>query len=158
MHPAMRATALVAAAIPALMFAKPVSAQSIVGVWESSLPTRISNEGGTETPSNFVTVTMTIEQRGDSIFATSLRGPAEGLPPATSRTFKGTFRDGTATLVSPPTQAKMNRDGEESTIEMITTFVLKLQGDELVGSQSASSTDGSVESQSRDFKATRKKA
>jgi hypothetical protein len=157
MRHTFHAAAFAAFAIPALLFTTQASAQSITGSWEASVATRVSNEGGESVESNFVPISFTIEQRGDSIFAKWLRGAAEGIPAAPLRIYKGTFKDGTAILVTEPVEAKMNRNGEESTVKMVTTYTLKLQGDELVGTQSAAAVDGSMEPMDRTFKATRKK-
>jgi hypothetical protein len=158
MRQMIRAAVLATAAIPVLLFATPVHAQTLAGAWESSVATRVSNEGGVETPSAFVPVAIRIDQKGDSLFATWQRGAAEGMPAGATRNLKGSIKDGVITLVSEPAESRINRNGEESIIKMVMTLSLKVQNDELVGTMTNAATDGSMDAMSREFKATRKKA
>lgn len=157
MRNTLRAAVMIAAVVPAFAFASQASAQGVAGVWETQMPTRVSVENGTSTGSNFATLTFTVELRGDSAFATSKRGPVEGMPDAPERKFKGTYKDGVLTLVGEPTQAKTNMNGEESTVTMVTTYTLKVEGDVLSGQQTATSSNENMEFQPRDVKFTRKK-
>lgn len=158
MRQVIRTAVFAASVIPVLVFAKPLRAQSVTGAWESSMATRITNEGGTETASGIVPIALKIDQKGDSLFATWQRGAAEGMPAAAERRLKGVLKDGAAVLVSEPAESRVNRNGEESVIKMVMTLTFKVEGDALVGTQTTSTVDGSMDAMTREFKATRKKA
>ncbi|MEO5511164.1 MAG: hypothetical protein ABIV28_07630 [Longimicrobiales bacterium] len=157
MRNVMRSAAMVATSIPLLLAARPASAQ-YAGVWEATSPAAIRNENGVETPTGSVTITITIEQRGDSVFATWQRGAIEGRPDMPARQLKGIVKDGQILLDGGPQEAKMMRNGEEEVIRLTSSYALKLQSDELAGTATVTNeADGSVLSE-RPFSAKRKKA
>jgi hypothetical protein len=157
MRNVMRSAAIVAATLPLLIAARPAAAQ-YAGVWEATVPAAIRNNNGVETPEGSVTITITIEQRGDSVFANWQRGAIEGRPDQPARKLTGVVKDGQLLLNGPAQDAKMRRGDEEETIRMLTTYALKLTGDELAGTQKVTNeADGSTMAE-RPFSAKRKKA
>jgi hypothetical protein len=153
-----KAAVMIAAAVPAFAFATHASAQGVAGVWETQVPTRMTINNGEQEGTDFATVTFTVELRGDSAFATSKRGPVDGLPEAPASKLKGTFKDGVLTLVSEPREAKRSINGEESTVTTQATYTLKLEGEALNGQITMTSSDDNMQIPARDVKFTRRKA
>ncbi|HUP88015.1 MAG TPA: hypothetical protein VM100_01550 [Longimicrobiales bacterium] len=143
---------MVAAAI--FVAATSASGQSVAGKWTVSYPVgMIQNGVRTET---IGTAALSLELKGDSVFGTwqSLNTPV-AVP---AREFKGTFKDGKLLFetVSEATirQGGMGGDGE-SKIRMRTYYEATLKGDNLDGTMSAKSEDGSIDVPSRAWTAKR---
>jgi hypothetical protein len=157
MRNTIRAFALAAVVAPAVLFAAPssMSAQSLAGTWEASVPMRMSNEGGEMVPSGFVPVKITIEQRGDSVFATWAPAPTEEMPSPKTRALKGVMKDGAAVVSGEPVEGRMNQNGEESVMKIQVVYTFKLVDGALQGRMSATGPDGQTLND-RVFKAVRK--
>lgn len=150
-------TRMIFGAALALALAAPASAQSpVAGVWQAEVARRVENVNGEERASDIALMRYTFEVRGDSVFGTSRLVNAAADAPA--RTLRGTYRDGVLRLVAEPSEAVIRTgDGGENRIQMIMEYDLKVEGDVISGTQQARSTDGTIESQQRPFKATRVK-
>jgi hypothetical protein len=158
MRSLIRAAALVVASVPVLVAAKPARAQSVAGVWEASIPTQVRNEGGTETAADPVTVTIKLEQQGDSVFGTLQRAKIEGRPDAPLRKIAGSLKNGVLTLISEPSEGKLMRGGEGQIIKLVPVYTLKLEGDSLTGTQRVDAEGMDIQPQERPFTAKRVKA
>ena len=124
--------------------------QDVSGSWTIDYPVRISNENGMQRVDSTALVTLTLAQEGESVHAT---WQLEGAP--TARTLHGTVRDGVVTF-SDTTSAMIRRDdAPPMDIRMVSFFELRVDGDRLVGTQSARSVDGSVSASPRSIIATR---
>lgn len=156
MRTSLRVLLLASIVVPAIAAASPAAAQGIAGTWITRLPSAVRNENGNIVETDSIDITITLEQRGDSVFGTWVRASQSGRPAPTPRKLFGVLKDGELRLSSEPTEARMNRGGEESVISMVSSYTLKLQGDVLSGVQSAASTDGNVSSPERPFSAKRK--
>ena len=151
-------TATLMIAVPVLAFAAPASAQSPAGTWETEVPTRVEVQNGEPIGTNPVKVTITLEQKGDSVIGTWERGPMEGLPSAPLRKLKGILKGTQLTLQAEPTTAKIQRGDEDPyEVQMVTTYTLTVAPAELKGTESSTSTDGSIQSPERAFTAKRAK-
>ncbi len=129
---------------------RPARAQDVSGAWTIEYPVRISNENGVERVDSTATVLLTLAQAGESVEATwQMQGAAR------TRTLRGSMRDGVLSL-SDTVDATVTRDGGIPTdIRMVSQFELRLDGDRLVGTQSATSDDGSVRASPRSITAAR---
>ena len=150
----MRVVRILLAVCAFATLASGASAQSLTGKWTAHYPMRIRNENGQFSSDTGIAV-VTLEQKGDSVSGTWL---ATNTPvPSKLRTFVGTFKDGTFTVTGSPVEAKINRGGDEETIQMITYFEAKLVGDKLVGTMHSDSMDGAVSSPPMEWTAERAK-
>lgn len=148
--PIMRRAGLTLSLVFVLALPRGARAQDVSGTWTIDYPVRISNEGGVEHVDSTASVTLTLAQEGQSVHAT---WRMEGAPHA--RTLHGTVRDGLLTM-SDTVDATIRRDGAPPTdIRMVSLFELRLDGDRLVGTQSAEAIDGSVRASARPIAATR---
>jgi hypothetical protein len=131
-----------------------MSAQSITGKWNVHYPMRIMNVNG-EMKADTGLAVVTIEQKGDSVSGTWL---ATNTPVAsTPRTFTGTFKNGSLQFTAAKVQAKINRGGEDETVEMVTYYEGKLTGDKLAGTMHSESLDGSISSPPMEWSGERAK-
>lgn len=150
-------TRMIYAAALSVALAAPVAGQSpVAGVWQAEVARRVENINGEERASDIALVRYMLEVRGDSVFGTFRMVDAPADVPA--RTIRGTYRDGVLKLVAEPSQATIRTgDGGENRIQMIMEYDLEVDGDVISGTQQAHSTDGTIQSQQRPFKATRVK-
>lgn len=125
-------------------------AQDLSGTWTLDYPVRISHEGGVERVDSTAAVTLTLAQTGESVQAT---WQVEGAPSA--RTLHGTVREGLLTMSDTMDAMIRRNDGPPMDIRMVSLFELRLDGDRLVGTQSAESVDGSVRAAPRPISAAR---
>lgn len=152
-------TAVAAAGLVVVSAAlQPAAAQqsSIAGEWRAEVPRRVENVNGVEKASDIAVFRFTLEVKGDSVFG--VQEMVDGPPAAKPRKLRGTLHGGELRLVADPVEAIIRNGAGESRIEMITTFELKLEGEELSGTQQSNSVDGSVQSQARPFRLQRAKA
>ena len=125
-------------------------AQDVSGTWTIDYPVRISNEGGVERVDSTAPVTLTLVQDGESVQAT---WEMAGAP--RPRILSGTVRDGLIT-VSDTIDAMIQRGGSAPMdVRMLSLLELRLDGDRLVGTQSAEALDGSMRASPRVISAVR---
>ena len=145
--------ALAAAAI--FVAPRPVRGQDVSGTWTTEVPVRVANHGGNEVVEQTATATITLSQRGDLVEGTYQLAPDADRPNPPARTLHGTARDGQVVLTDTMT-AQVRRGGElPMEVQMVTTYELRMEGDQLTGTLSSRSTDGAISSQPRPFTATR---
>jgi hypothetical protein len=145
----------VALALAIFILPRGAQGQDVSGTWTTEVPVRIDRTGGTETVAETATVTITLHQEGENVHGTWQMSALPDRPNPTPRQLTGTMRDGRLTL-SDTSTAQVRRGGElPMDVQMINTIELTLNGDQLVGSQSARSVDGSISSNPRPMTATR---
>ena len=150
----MRVVRILLALCAFATLASAASAQTLGGKWTAHYPMRVRNENGQLSADTGVAV-VTMEQKGDSVSGTWL---ATNTPvPSKLRTFGGTFKNGTLTITGSPVEAKINRGGDEETMQMVTYFEARLVGDKLVGTMHSESTDGAISSPPMEWSAERAK-
>ena len=120
-------------AVLALIVPGLVSAQShpLVGEWKVSVPAGMRVEDG-EPTYMMATGVMTVSSTGDSLIAIMKMEPLEGMPPRPATRLAAKLVPGKV-LFSLTSEAKVNVNGEESTMKAVSTFVLDAVGDQLVG-------------------------
>ena len=149
------ALALVAVAI--FVAPRPVRAQDVSGTWTAEIPLRIGNTNGVESVEQTAMVTITLAQTGDVVEGTWQMAPRPERPDPQPRTLRGTVRDGQLVLTDTMS-ALVRRDGQvPMDVQMINTLELRVEGDQLVGTESARSVDGGIRTDPRPFTATRRR-
>lgn len=148
--PTLRRIGFLILLIAIFVLPRQARAQDVSGTWTIDYPVRISNHGGVEQVDSTATVTLTLAQEGETVHAT---WQMEGAP--RTRTLHGTVRNGLLAM-SDTVDATIQRDGSVPTdVRMVSRFELRLDGDQLVGTQSAESIDGAVRAMPRPIAATR---
>jgi hypothetical protein len=145
-----RRSGIVLLFIAIFILPRAVRAQDVTGTWTIDYPVRISNEGGVERVDSSAIVTLTLAQTGESVQAT---WQMEGATRA--RMLHGTVRDGLLTMSDTMDAMIRRNDGPPMDVRMVSLFELRLDGDRLVGTQSAESVDGSVRASPRAISAAR---
>lgn len=133
-------------------------AQSIAGKWDVTYPARIQNANG-EMTADTGHATLTIEQKGDSVFGTWLAArmasaPAD-MPAPQPRTIIGTFKNGTLSFVASPVEARIRRGGDEERVLMRSYYDGTLKDDAFTGTSVAKSEDESINSSPMPWSARR---
>lgn len=115
------------------LYAAPLAAQapSFAGTWQLTYPRGKTIENGEETII-WGTGVLTIVSQGDSLIGTLVGDPTPDVPPRPPARLAARTTAGEATFLSR-TQATMNRNGNESTVTMVSTWTLAVRGDSLVG-------------------------
>jgi hypothetical protein len=145
--------ALVALAI--FVSPRPVRGQDVGGTWTAEVPVRIASDGGAEHVEETATVTITLTQTGEVVEGTWQMSALPDRPEPQPRPLRGTVRGGVLVLTDTTTAQVRRGDELPVDVQMINTLELRVEGDELVGTQSARSADGMISSQPREFRATR---
>lgn len=128
-------------------------AQSIAGKWTANYPMRVRMENGEPSTSEQQGVALLeLQQKGDSVFGTW--APQNTPAPVPPREVRGTFVDGKLTLQAN-VEARVNMNGDERAVKMITTYTATFKGDVLDGSMSSRSEDGNIESSPMPWSAKR---
>ena len=113
--------------------AAPLAAQapSFVGTWQLSYPRGTTMENG-EATIIWGKGVLTVVSQGDSLIGTLVGEPVPDLPPRPPARLAAAATAGEATFLSR-TEATMNRNGNESTVIVLSTWKLAVRGDSLVG-------------------------
>ena len=110
-----------------------------VGTWKVEYARGQRMENGELTPI-MGAATLAIVARGDSLFGTLETGPRPDGQPATPSALSGVAtRDGA--LFVQTRKVSVNRNGEESTVEVVMTWDLHMAGDAVTGTLKATSAD-----------------
>lgn len=150
-----RRVLLAVCALAIFVSPRPVRGQELTGTWTSEVPVRVAATNGSEQVEQTATVTLSLQQHGDSVHGTWQMSPLPDRPNPPARQLRGVVHDGRIVLTDT-TEAMIRRNGEPpSSVTMINTLELRLDGDRLSGTQSARSADGMVSTQPRAFTATR---
>jgi hypothetical protein len=127
-------------------------AQSLTGKWTARYQVGLVVNG--EFKSDTATAEVVINQKGDSVSGTwQMLNAPQAVPP---RVFTGTFVNGHLSLTAE-TEARIRRNDDEETVKMVTRYEADLKNDELSGTMTSKSADGSIESPPRAWTAQRAK-
>lgn len=124
--------ALLAFAAPALAHSQ---SSSLVGSWAIEFAAGMRVENGEPTPL-IAKGTLTIVEQGDSLVATLKIDPNSPVGPRPDARFATRKVAGNAATFVQRGQARMNANGEESTVTSISTWELKADGATLSGTLS----------------------
>lgn len=145
----MRFKALLVALAAIVTVSASGRAQSAAGKWDVTYPARIQNING-EMTADTGHATLTIEQKGDSIFGSWLALPMAsappGLPAPQARTIIGTLRNGALSFSASPVEARIRRGGDEEKVMMRSFFDATLKDDAITGTMFSKSEDESINS------------
>ena len=131
----MKWTRLPMAAAILLCASATADAQTVAGRWIIDFNRSIRNENGVVTEGDPARARMTLEQHGDSVTGTwALISPVEDPMPA-PRGLRGTIANGEVHLVSDPFSARVRDESGEREIKVRATYVFRLDGDVLRGTQ-----------------------
>lgn len=150
--------AAAAAAVASLVAVQPVAAQNgVAGTWTLEFVRRVTNDGsGEQTEMGHARVVM--EVHGDSVTANwQVVEPGPDGKPVPPRVLRGTVKDNHVMLTGQ-SQARINRNGDESTVTMNITYDLTVAGDDIAGVQTADSADGMIQAPARPIHGKREKA
>jgi hypothetical protein len=104
------------------------TAQSgVTGTWTAELPDVVRNEDGVVTVESTMPGTFVLEVRGDSVFGTLTRGRGP-----TKRPLRGQITGNKLVLVAE-TRARVNTNGDEHELKLLTTFRFTLNGSVMTG-------------------------
>lgn len=145
----------VAFAMITVFVAAPLSAQGagVAGTWITEFDRMIRNEGGSVTTGDKTRARLVLQQKGDSVSGT-FEVLAPGDAPRPARRLRGTISGDNVTLMSE-FEARVNRNGEESTQTITVVYDLTVKGDKLEGTMTNRS--GDMDMPPRPFTATREK-
>ena len=132
----MHRTALLATVFLASPLALSAQAHPLVGSWSVSFVAGGRVENGTHTPIQG-TGTLTVESVGDSLVANLVTNPIEGLPPRPPVRMVTARTTGDVVFVTR-SPARLNLNGETREATGVSTWTLKVNGDELVGTTTRS--------------------
>ena len=128
--------------------------QRVDGRWTVSYRRQVPGGDGSEMQDVRATVTMV--QRGDSVYAKwQIVEPA--TPATPPRVLRGVMHDGVIQLVGPTTQATVKRHIFTSQVDVTPRYQITIDRDRLEGTMIAMSEDGSVKSAPMTFAGTRDK-
>lgn len=127
----MRRTALFATVFLASPLALSAQSHPLVGAWTVSFSGGARMENGTVTQLP-ATGTLTIEAVGDSLVATLVTNPIEGLPPRPPTRMATAAKSGDVVFVSR-TPARVTVNGETQEAIGVSTWMLRVNGDNLEG-------------------------
>lgn len=127
-----------------MLVAASAQAQSVAGKWTANFPMRVRMENGEPSQAEQQGIALLeLEQKGDSVFGTwTVQNTPAQVPP---RQLRGTFVAGKL-VFQAQVEGRVNMNGDERTVKMITTYEATLKGDALDGTMSSKSEDGSIES------------
>ena len=148
--PTLRRIGFVLLFIGIFVLPRQARAQDVSGTWTIDYPVRISNHGGVEHVDSTARVTLTLAQQGETVQATwEMEGASR------TRTLHGTMRGGVLAM-SDTIEATIQRGGSAPRdVRMASRLELRLDGDRLVGTQSAESLDGAISAAPRPIVALR---
>ncbi|HEX9108923.1 MAG TPA: hypothetical protein VF832_16870 [Longimicrobiales bacterium] len=127
------------------------------GTWTIEFVRGIRNENGEETVEKGH-ARVTLEVRGDSALAQwQVLEPDRDGKPVPPRTLRGTAA-GAHLVLTDHRQAQVQRNGDESTVDITVTYDLTIAGDTITGTQAATSADGMISSEPRPVSGKREKA
>ena len=146
----IRKSAMICALALVAVAATGVSAQKIEGTYEFQQKVRTSMESE---PIDVV-AKLTVTLKGDTAIGSWVVAfPGREPKPVE---LKGTVKGNTLTLLTGTQQAKLSGgSGEERTIDVTSTYVLTISGDEISGEITSSSSDENVQLPSRPLKGKR---
>jgi hypothetical protein len=138
-----------------LFAAPPLGAQGsgVTGTWITEFDRMMRNENGSVTTGDKTRARLVLQQSGDSVAGTFEILGAGGGPPS-PRQLRGTISGDRVKLTSE-FEARMNRNGEESTRTITVVYDLTVKGDTLEGTMTNRS--GDMDMPPRPFTATREK-
>lgn len=132
----------------------------VAGTYEWEMDMMIRRGGdGTETSGDKAKVKLVLEVKGDSVFGTYAVTPPAGagsinIPP---RQLKGTV-SGNKVVFTMTGQARLNVNGEEQTVQMVSTYNATVEGDEIKGTIDVSAPEMPMAPPQRSFSGKRVKA
>ena len=104
---------------------------ALVGAWKISYPGGVRMENGEQTVL-WATGTLTVDRQGDSLIANLVTDPGPERPRAPIRIAAAASAD--PAVFEYRSQATVNVNGEESTVQSISLWSLRAVGDSLAGS------------------------
>jgi hypothetical protein len=136
-----------------LLAAAPLAAQGagVTGTWITEFDRMMRNEGGSVTTGDKTRARLVLQQKGDSVTGT-FEVVASGDASRPPRQLRGTISGDRVTLTSE-FEARVNRNGEESTRNITVVYDLTVKGDKLEGTMTNRS--GDMDMPPRPFMATR---
>jgi hypothetical protein len=141
--------------ISVLFAAPPLAAQGagVTGTWITEFDRMMRNENGSVTTGEKTRARLVLEQSGDSVAGT-LQILGDGGTPPPPRQLRGTIA-GDRVKLTAQFDARVNRNGEESTRTITVVYDLTVKGDTLEGTMTNRS--GDMDMPPRPFTATREK-
>lgn len=138
-----------------LFTAAPLFAQGagVTGTWITEFDRMMRNEGGSVTTGDKTRARLVLQQKGDSVTGT-FEVLAPGDAPRPPRQLRGTIA-GDRVMLTSEFEARVNRNGEESTRTITVVYDLTVKGDTLEGTMTNRS--GDMDMPPRPFTATREK-
>jgi len=116
----MRARTSVIASLTLIAFASVASAQQVTGTWVVTYDSDIRRDGEKITVNSRATGTMTLEQKGDSVFG-SFKG--DGGPNAAGRPLSGTLKGKTLMLTTGMRRSTVNINGKPTEMDTRTDWM-----------------------------------
>jgi hypothetical protein len=144
-----------------LLIAPGARAQGVTGRWNVEFDSRMAmSPGGEPVVEDRAKARLTLEQHGDSISGSWLMTspPPAGRPAPTQRQVRGIISGKTIRFTTGPTEATINRNGEESKVQVITDYEATIDGDKLAGTMTSHAVDGSMGNLARKFDGARAKS
>jgi hypothetical protein len=123
---------LTVVAAVATIAAAPLSAQGVSGTWMTEFERTIRNQDGEVSAGEKTKATMTLQQKGDSVFGTWQVVPPANQPAPPARPLRGIVKDGKGTLLSE-FEARRNINGEEEVVKLSVTYDFTISADKLEG-------------------------
>jgi hypothetical protein len=130
-----------------------LEAQNVAGKYAVEFPYQMRRGGGLEQAEQKAQATLTLVLKGDSVVAT-WQVTGGGIPASPGREGRGTVQGNTAKF-DILSQARVNINGNETPVEMISTYTATVEGDEIKGTIESRSVDGSVQAPVRNFSGKR---
>ena len=125
----------------------------VTGTWITEFDRMMRNEGGSVTTGDKTRARLALQQKGDSVIGT-FEVLAPGDAPRPPRQLRGTIA-GDRVMLTSEFEARVNRNGEESTRTITVVYDLTVKGDILEGTMTNRS--GDMDMPPRPFTATREK-
>ena len=131
-------------------------AQSAAGTYAVEFDYQVRRGGGLEQPAQKAQATLALDLKGDSVAATwTVTGG--GIPASPPREGRGTVQGNTVKF-DIRGQARVNINGNETPVEMISTYTATIEGDEIKGTIDSRAVDGSIQAPVRNFSGKRAKS
>lgn len=138
----------------ATLAAAPLSAQGLNGTWMTEFERTIRNQDGEVSAGEKTKATMTLQQKGDSLFGTwqLVAAPNQPAPPA--RPLRGVVKGDKGWLISE-FEARRNINGEEEVVKLSVTYDFTISANKLEGTSRTKAPE--MEMPPRPFSAWREK-
>jgi hypothetical protein len=135
-------------------------AQNVAGTYliEFDMQLRMGGGGGGAVSSEKAQVKLVLDVKGDSILGSWAMQPSSSANVTVRpREVRGTVQ-GNAIKFSMAGQARLNMNGNQQTVETITTYNATITGDEIKGTIDSQAVDGSFQAPQRSFVGKREKS